>query len=401
MKISKEILYDYVFALLCFSLPFEGRLRFVPNFLLIVMGLMFFFIVKKEQLLKLKSRMFLVPLSFLIYVFLVVFLGQDSIHNNISFIKKVALIPVVYIVALAVNDIVKAKVFFIAGLAVSVLISYVNLVSNYMTNSDFNISFGNLITELLVTERVYIGFMCVLSFIWSLELLEKNKKLMILNIAMIVCFVFLIGARISIISIILISLLKIIGNYNYKKAVMIVAGGVLFIVSFFALNPSLQERFFHSHQKGTLVQRIKGWEHRFQIWECAYGMFKNGKDESRNHTFGYQSFNITNNRLLDCYKSIPNDEIKRNYYVSTKFNTHNQFVDILLSSGFVGLTIFTFIFISGFSFKGNTFNNFLLITVILLAMVENFMYRQIGVYLFGLILTVIATNKIKEKPPNG
>ena len=51
-------------------------------------------------------------------------------------------------------------------------------------------------------------------------------------------------------------------------------------------------------------------------------------------------FEETEELLLNKYKSI-SPKKKSDWFIQKKFNTHNQYLDILLSQGYIGLVIFT------------------------------------------------------------
>lgn len=383
-------IYRWVFGVLCFSLPFDGKMRIVASLALIVLAVLFLITVKKHVLSRLKHRTVIAVLIFVVYIFLLCLLGQDTIENNLFLIKKLALLPILFILALPIKNTDVIKKSFILGVAFAIIISLIRILYHKVfTVSSLDIAFGHTINKLLVTERVYLGFMSVISFIWSLDYIKKNRNFVFANLGVLLFFLLFVGARISLLTVILITVIKLIHNYNLKKVVIYFFAALGVLLLSFAFSPSLQKRFLHTHKKGTLIERIKKWEHRVTIWECSIEMLTD--HTVRNQMFGYQSFSLTKEQLVKCYENIENDQQKRDYFVSERFNTHNQYLDVLLSAGVLGLSLIGLIFYYFFKTNKNAYT--MVLAFILLAAVENFLHRQIGVYLLAVTIIVAVLEK--------
>ena len=74
-------------------------------------------------------------------------------------------------------------------------------------------------------------------------------------------------------------------------------------------------------------------EPRFLIWKYSYEILKETNLITGN---GYSK---TIEKLVNKYKNIPQEK-KRNWFIDKEFNTHNQYLDILISQGILATLIF-------------------------------------------------------------
>ena len=99
----------------------------------------------------------------------------------------------------------------------------------------------------------------------------------------------------------------------------------------------------------------------------------------------------TQELLVAKYRLMPIEK-RRNWFIERNFNTHNQYVDIVLSFGFIGLILFVIFLkeIIMLSFK-NIYSLSLILSLILFLTIENLFHRQLGSFIFALIL-ILATH---------
>ena len=103
-------------------------------------------------------------------------------------------------------------------------------------------------------------------------------------------------------------------------------------------------------------------------------------------------FNKTQENLNNCYISSMSKKERVAYFIETQFNTHNQYLDLLLSKGLIGLAIFLYLIFCLIRQNNKNINQLnILLVLVLFALIENLFHRQIGVYLFALILIVLTT----------
>ena len=73
------------------------------------------------------------------------------------------------------------------------------------------------------------------------------------------------------------------------------------------------------------------------------------------------------------------------------FNTHNQYIDIILSFGFIGLILFTLFLreVVRITYK-NIYSLNLILSLILFLVIENLFHRQLGSFILALTIVIAA-----------
>jgi O-antigen ligase len=123
---------------------------------------------------------------------------------------------------------------------------------------------------------------------------------------------------------------------------------------------------------------------RMNIYKCAYELFK------EKPIFGYGIGEDTR-ALYNCYKNTI-------YYLyEKKFNTHNQYMSIVLKTGLFGLIVF--LIFMGYNLGLGYFNKdwlfcSILIFYMILMLTENILERQNGVILFSFLINYISFKNI-------
>jgi O-antigen ligase len=149
---------------------------------------------------------------------------------------------------------------------------------------------------------------------------------------------------------------------------------------------NLSQRFLYIEDdfRESYIEKVKTHEPRYLIWKSALTIF----NESENKISGL-GFGKTQELLRKEYKQI-NPERKRNWFLDRDFNTHNQYLDLLISTGILGLVLFlVFLGILAIKAKDSIYNLNLLIVLILFMCIENSFHRIFGVFVFALILAAI------------
>lgn len=166
---------------------------------------------------------------------------------------------------------------------------------------------------------------------------------------------------------------------------------------FFLFNSNLTKRFLHldDNYRSSIIEKIKVHEPRYDIWKCSFKVLWGEK----NFFFG-NGYSKTKELLVECYKDEITVKKRRAWFLDRKFNSHNQFLDFLLTYGVFAMVILLFTIFLLFKRGGSTFlGNSLLLALILIMSVENIFQRQLGCYLFALIFISILSveeNKIKQ-----
>jgi O-antigen ligase len=389
-------IYHYLFCALVFTIPFEDDIRIVPNILIGILFVLLPFVEKKL------IRKLILNKSYLIAITLIFFIALSSliietISNDFYIIKKLFILIAVLVLSLPIKKDSHLLFFFILSVALGNIISIVNIGNYILDVGSFEIDTGQKINDLLIIERLYFGFINSLSVVFSLKIwvnsIRKYKILLVLSILLSVFMLFLVASRMAIISVLIIFMIKIFYHTNLKKSLIAVVIILATITGMFVLNDNLAKRFLYVDKKNDFFYKIREWEPRYVIWKCGFSHV----NSSEHKLLLGDGFNQTQQNLNDCYIISISKKDRLEFFLKTRFNTHNQYLDLLLSKGIIGLALFLFLIyrLSRDNIKNINQLNILLV-IVLFALIENLLHRQIGVYLFALVLIVLTIKKSED-----
>ena len=397
MKVTLDNIYTVLFSVLCFSLAFIGdRFYAIPNGINISLVLIFPFLVNKQKfinhIVKKPIVWFAVFLSFILVKS--VLLGHFL--EDISVIKKLSQVLLLLILSCGIKpkstETLKSGV--VLGTFIAVIYSIIKIGIIVIQTTTFNFAKGPIINETLPVQRLYLGLLCTISLILVIEKFFKNRQKLNLFLAVLfTLFVFLIAARIAIISVLIVIIyyvfIMIKAKYKYIVLLLIISTTSMVVL----LNNNLSKRILHLDDtfRESYVDKIAMHEPRFLIWKYSYEAL-----QSTNLFLG-NGFNRTEEKLVSSYKKIP--QLKKSaWFINKRFNTHNQYLDIALSQGFIGLSLFLIFLFQLFVIAKKSHSDFLLLLSALIYMlVYNNFHRVIGVYIFSLIFIFILEKSNYQK----
>lgn len=391
-------IYPYFFLFFCFVLPLDKYATAVPNIVLIGLLVMFPFAASRSDFKKLFRREILIFAALLAYVTLDALIFHDFERDQVI-LKKIgaALLLIVLFIPLKKTENLKKTI--IASVVICIAICLYNLYFFYMQEGEFNFASGNAINEVLIIDRLYLGFLCVMSIIFSVGLIGEKyneyNKWYFANIVLNIGFVLLISSRIAIILLLILFFLKIFYARNKKIYAFFFLGIIGLIVLAFTLNKNLNERFFYSqsNKQKSYIELFQEWEPRVVIWECNYGIMQNER-----YLLKGLGFYKTKDLLVDCYSDVIEKEKRRAYFMNRRFNPHNQYIDMLLSAGIVAALLFLWLFITLLlRNRKSYFRISLIISLAAFAFIESFFHRQLGAYIFAVILLLILFHRNDEQ----
>ena len=379
-----DYFFDITFALLLFSLSISVA---IPNIILGIISLLFIF--KKRG--KLFSNNYInLLILFVTYLFIKA-LFLNSFINNILIYKHLITILISSILIFHVKNIILVIKGYVYGVFLGVLISFGKIFNFYLEYKYF--PFGNTsdVENLTLIHRPYLGFMCfiaivLISFLIA-KLEDKNKKLgyLLLTIIFIV-FLFTIVARLALFLSLIFITIKISHYFKLSKIKLLITLCSLTIIisSIFLFNKNIKNRFHIKDSYTETIKVLKNQEPRFVIWKCSLNQIY---DINFNFFTGYSDRSIIEEKLTSCYGETIENISKRDYYLKTRFNTHNQFFDIFLDGGIIGLGLFLLLFFPPlFYFRNNFEAVFIVLGLITFLVLENLFFRQLGAYLFGILI---------------
>ena len=397
MKVTLDNIYTVLFSVLCFSLAFIGdRFYAIPNGINISLVLIFPFLVNKQKfinhIVKKPIVWFAVFLSFILVKS--VLLGHFL--EDISVIKKLSQVLLLLILScgLKPKSTETLKSGIVLGTFIAVIYSLIKIGIIVIQTTTFDFAKGPIINETLPVQRLYLGLLCTISLILVIEKFFKNRQKLNLFLAVLfTLFVFLIAARIAIISVLIVIIyyvfIMIKAKYKYIFLLLIISTTSMVVL----LNNNLSKRILHLDDtfRESYVDKIAMHEPRFLIWKYSYEAL-----QSTNLFLG-NGFNRTEEKLVSSYKKIPQLK-KRAWFINKRFNTHNQYIDIALSQGFIGLSLFLIFLFQLFVIAKKSHSDLLLLLSALIYMlVYNNFHRVIGVYIFSLIFIFILEKSNYQK----
>jgi O-antigen ligase len=381
---SKKESYSNIILLLVLALSFS---RSIPNIILGV-ALLFYAVLLYQKEIVFPKKHYFFPFGLLFLYLLIKAVLQSSIGNEVNVFSRflvVIILPIVFI-PVPRNKIIWG---FIASVFIAVSIALIHTSIYYLDNKTLPFSNGEDVNRILIIERPYMGFICLIALILCLFMAKeypKFKKALLALGLFFGIFIFFIAARLSLITLIgvvFIYLLFYSGLSAVKKAIIIT---VSFMAVFTALlsYKNLSNRFFVADS----FQTMQDYEPRVVIWSCASEIIRS---PDFNLIFGSKSFNWMQEQYVQCYADSIANESKKAWFLAIKYNSHNQFIDFFLIGGFLGLGPFLFFVFSMMkNAKGNFYFFSIVVSLTLFFLMENVLHRQFGCYLTAIVFSITA-----------
>lgn len=404
MRVIALSIYPYLCFALFFTLPFDDYFRALPNILLIALALMFPFVMDKAQLKSVLRSTWVWVLAFLGFV-VVQSLALERFDQDFVVIQKMLLAGALSLLLYPVRDNRTLMHGVIYSSVAAVLYSMVQLVILLNQGATFGFLESAHIIEALLMDRIYLGLLSVLSIIFSYKLLRKefdpNNGYYLANIILQASFILFLVSRIAIVVLLLSFVLSLWYRQKRGPQLLFFGGSITLIVALaFVLSNDLRKQFFYNnnpeHQEGLLANTM-ALEPRMVIWDCALNIAQAESVSLRGN-----GFTQTNKDMLACYESDIDNPIKKAWFLTKKYNVHNQFLDLYLGSGVLAMLLFVAGFVLCFiRQRKSLYPSALLMATVIFLMAENMFHRQIGAYYMGLIwamLMFLPKDEKTEKP---
>jgi len=386
--------------LLFFIIPFDEYIRALPNILLIILTISFPAIIKREHFQKIKKvPLFLLLLFFGYMVLNSIFSGRFD--TDLSILKKIAIAIGLVVLYLPIQYDRKVQKAVIFSSIAAIVFSIVSIVYSANTNANFEFGDSRMMIEALLVDRLYLGLISVLSILFCYRSMRKiyhpHNAYYLGAITINVLFIVLVVSKIS--GIVLFCLLLIRQAYGNKKSMrlLIATGFIGFVIGGLFFLKTQQQKNTGPVSFSTFLNKNFGASNTSQTrlitWRCSLDVLENS-------TIGFTGigFKATKDKLVECYQTTIKDPEKKEVFTSQRYNSHNQFLDILLSTGYVGLFLMCLFLIWSFmKNKEHFFQTAILGTFMAYGLVENIFHRQIGVYYVGLILIIVLANRSYEQ----
>jgi O-antigen ligase len=310
-----------------------------------------------------------------------------------------------------------AKVF-VWGVALMGVLGFFIQYKQFVKTGDsgffYNDNFGSAFEKQAVYFAWYINSaICILLLGWK-KLINEEDRFSFFGILLLLILIgsqILLASRTSIalmfLIFIFVSVYKIYQGISKKKLILLTISISIIIISTVIAFPKVLNRFKSltqitykldnpnplNHFNGTYSKdNWDGLSARLAIWECTWSAI------IKQPFFGCGVGDVEA-ELQNVYK-------KKHFILGQKnnFNTHNQFLDLWLSTGIFGLIIISLLlfFFLKYLMKQKDFLLFILWIVLLISMMtENIFNRNQGVMMVGILLGVtvkIIQNRSLNKP---
>lgn len=394
-KINFSKIYDFLFALLIFVLPFSFGLT---NICIIALTIAFFIKFEKKTITHWYQSPFVVLCIIVFYlifqaVFNFTFIQDSSLYSRFGYL---VIMP---FLVLKVKNRQLIKLVAILSINSTIIFSLFKIAKFYSKFHFLPLSDGWATNAVLLLERPYAGIFSLICIVLTFEQLILKTRFRIIylvSLLLSIFFIFLISIRISILS--LIAIAAIYGVFylkaSIKKKILSFSIGTLLFLSFIMLNPNIAKRFFVEESINKSITQFKKLEPRVIIWNCAYQVTQQ-KDFSV--LFGTTSYTNMKESMLSCYDDSIQDYSRKQWFLFRKYNTHNQYLDFYLIGGVLSL-ILLFLFLYFYIVKNSS--NFFAIAIIscffIMMSVENIFHRQFGCLIFAIFVVLIAETKKKQ-----
>ena len=389
MNTKLQKAYTYLAAAVCVSIPFMTYAKAFVNVTMICLLGILILGFKKDKIIALLNQRY-VKMFFVFLTFVILFsLFNESFFNDLSETRKIAQTLLLLILFSQVKNKEVLIYSFIAGTFISTFITDINIINYYLNSFEFLIS-GGAVKDLFITQRLYLGFFIVISIILLLERYGKtsNRKVKYIYLLLFVFFLislFLIASRSAIAIAFLTLTTSIIYNIKNKYRIgFLLTMSIVFLAIIFN-SKTLSKRFLYSDDsiRPSFIEKIKTHEPRYDIWKFSTQIFK----EEKPYVFGIGTFR-TQELLVSKYQLMPIEK-RKNWFMERNFNTHNQYLDILISFGLIGLFVFLFLLkeIIVLCYK-NIYSANLILSLVLFLLIENVFHRQLGSFIFALTLAI-------------
>lgn len=332
-----------------------------------------------------------------------------SLSQNLIELNRASLfliMPIVFYLSpsfLFTKEKINQYLFFMCCISLILIISYITLFLYEnplydLFRSRFNSSF---LREFVYEKNKYFTihpsyFSIVLIFLtaFSLEQLKKSFHIIyLIFIAFYYVFIFLLLAKLNIILMNLLLLFSILFYFKRKILYKIIIVIIFFFIGFYFIQktPGLLLRIhevvnnFNIKPEGVAYDSTNV---RKAIYNCDFILIKN------NFLFGI-GFNDIKYALQNCF----NNNYDSNFYKDHLYLTHNYFIYILLGSGIFGFIFFLFYFLRILIeiFKLRSFKYIIfIISVFFMLNIEDYFYRQNGLFYFLLIILSLQKLKINS-----
>ncbi|MEM5565626.1 O-antigen ligase family protein [Psychroserpens sp. AS72] len=324
--------------------------------------------------------------SLLVYPVIFALLYNCKEHLSKSFIE---LLKWVFVITLAFFLVSTFTYYFLT----EPYYTFKSTIVHYHTLVDLRIK-GYEIHSIYLSMSIGVGILFLIDSIPKVK--RINKIYSILFLALFFVFLALLNKKGPILAFAVVGFIYLIKTKLKAKPAIYVVTSIILFVLILAFIPKFKNinRFSELVDlDGLKSNQNTSTSIRLDIFKCS--MIQAAKEPIIGYGWG-----DANSALVDCY------EIENPSLLLKNYNSHNQFLSILLSTGIIGLMIFLYYFYYIFKFSNKNKNQllfFLLLYFGLNMLSENILEREDGVIFFSFFINLFLFNsesKLNESTEN-
>tara|TARA_B110000114_G_scaffold62637_1_gene66543 strand:- start:79 stop:1323 length:1245 start_codon:yes stop_codon:yes gene_type:complete len=251
----------------------------------------------------------------------------------------------------------------------------------------------NHLADLFGVQPLYLSVFYLTAVIFSIDisrskLRQRNGYFIISGV--LVCGIVLLSSRTGLLLSFVVLLMKVFKIKSKTKNKTVSPVFLLLLISCLILTlsiPTLKNRVLKLNEN---ISSYSGLSFRTKIW--------------KNSIFVFQESSLFGHGLYLSQDKLMNQYIKTNFrrgYIYN-LNTHNQYLQTLLDTGLIGLTLLIFMLVFPIRDIRNTPISELLFTVIILVSLipESFFLRQYGVLFYSFFSCIFQVSRKELAPKN-
>jgi hypothetical protein len=247
------------------------------------------------------------------------------------------------------------------------------------------------------THPVYFSYLLSFSIFYVLLFVKMDRFQK--NIVQVILFLFLILAGSKMVITLTLFIYAVL-FVKSKTAIIVMLSGIIFLIFF----PPVQNRFKEILNIDDLSivndkiitnnndPRVNGLTLRLLLWQESINVVETIPE----YIFGLGVGNSSNDMLKA-------NLAKRGLSKYDRFSTHNQFINIFMRAGFLGLFMLLLIVVYGFYQAIRSKNKILLITVVIFTfamLTESVLQRVLGIYFFTTVLLFLMKPNFIDEDSN-
>ncbi|WP_165731738.1 O-antigen ligase [Polaribacter sp. 20A6] len=263
--------------------------------------------------------------------------------------------------------------------------------------------FRGFITTISNTHTTYQGLWISFTIFMFCVAIYKRKKwveklVLLVLVAVLLIWLYLISTRMPLLALLVSGIITTVVFGGFTKKKLMYFGLTILTISMLTLsfkNPlsiRVKEYFntgFQVLNKSSKINDYNSSNVRNGIYYCSLNLIPN-------NLFLGVGVGDVQEELNNCYAT----ELLSDIYTWTDYNTHNQYLFFLVSTGFIGFVAFVFFlfYMMRKSYRDKKFIFFyFIISVCLMFLTENILQRSDGVIFFSFFNSLLFFNTLKKK----